>query len=433
MIARRVLVLLLLIAAIVAGFYLGNRYPILPIAKKRFQAEVERLRVPDKLVFPQTKDTARLFNGVSLLTSLVTSPGQLASIERGIPNNYLLDLKLNVAVPAAANSLPELTLTNAALPQVLPFLDTVLPTAQVSRFYHILYNYKLEHLRHALVNLEFLLSPTNFYDTNTVLELQHPTSKRRALLVQTRMEVDSDGSDADRWNFINTDPDPDFQPLTSYRWPRKNPEIQSVHIAPLQQRLNKLKSQVGSRLVKQTLLQKEIEAVQTQINQLTHYGALIGWADPFVVLPGFVRRDKSAYQAHLGDYVAVIVGSKIYPAIFGDVGPNYKMGEASLRIAKAINPNARAFKSPLSNLGVTLVVFPNTADNPIGPPDLEKIYTRVKTLLQEMGGIGVTAEVQHWDNIIPTPTPSPTPTPTPLPIPSFIPSPVLSPSPAPTA
>ena len=39
----------------------------------------------------------------------------------------------------------------------------------------------------------------------------------------------------------------------------------------------------------------------------------------------------------VGDYALVIFGDAIYPALVGDVGPNDKVGEASLRIAKELN------------------------------------------------------------------------------------------------
>ena len=44
----------------------------------------------------------------------------------------------------------------------------------------------------------------------------------------------------------------------------------------------------------------------------------------------------------VGDYAVVVFGDQIYPAIVGDVGPNDKVGEASLRIAQQINALATA-------------------------------------------------------------------------------------------
>ena len=110
----------------------------------------------------------------------------------------------------------------------------------------------------------------------------------------------------------------------------------------------------------------------------------------------------------------------------GDVGPGDKVGEASLRIAKEINPLATPYNRPVSDLKVTYLIFPGTADKPFGPPDLEKIRARCEKLVEEMGG--ATVALHQWENLIPTPTPTPSPTPTPEPSPSASPSPDESPT-----
>src|SRR5205823_13358818 len=90
-----------------------------------------------------------------------------------------------------------------------------------------------------------------------------------------------------------------------------------------------------------------------------------------------------------------------------------------LRIAKEINANATAYNRPVSDLKVTYLVFPDSAEKPWGPPDLEKLLAKCDGLVKEIGGAGV--PLHHWENIIP-PLPSPTPTPTPSPAPSASPS-----------
>ncbi|PYJ00333.1 MAG: hypothetical protein DMF00_08175 [Verrucomicrobia bacterium] len=96
----------------------------------------------------------------------------------------------------------------------------------------------------------------------------------------------------------------------------------------------------------------------------------------------------------------------------GDVGPNNKVGEASLRIAKQINALSTPYNRPVSDLKVTYVVFPATADKTVGPPDLEKLQAHCEALVKEIGGASV--PLHHWENIIaPSPTPSPTPAPSP--------------------
>jgi len=93
------------------------------------------------------------------------------------------------------------------------------------------------------------------------------------------------------------------------------------------------------------------------------------------------------------------------------------------------------YNRPVSDLKVTYLIFPGTADKPFGPPDLDKLQARCEALVKEIGGASV--PLHHWENIIPPP---PTPTPTPSPSPSLSPaqspspggSPAASPSPSPT-
>ena len=98
-----------------------------------------------------------------------------------------------------------------------------------------------------------------------------------------------------------------------------------------------------------------------------------------------------------------------FPAIVG-AGSLGQAGEASLRIAKEINSIATPNNRPVSDLKVTYLVFPGTAETPWGPPDLEKLQAKCEALVKEIGGAGV--PLHHWENIIP-PLPTPTPTPTP--------------------
>ncbi|MGH7936422.1 MAG: glycoside hydrolase family 75 protein, partial [Chthoniobacterales bacterium] len=147
---------------------------------------------------------------------------------------------------------------------------------------------------------------------------------------------------------------------------------------------------------------------------------------PYIVLPGIFAHAKDAGQ--VGDYAVVAVDDQIYPAIVGDVGPSDRVGEASLRIAKEINARSTAYNRPVSNLKVTYLIFPGTADKPFGPPDLDKIQARCEALVKEIGGASVS--LHHWENLIPPPaTPTPSPTPTPTITPTATPTPSPSPTP----
>jgi len=129
---------------------------------------------------------------------------------------------------------------------------------------------------------------------------------------------------------------------------------------------------------------------------------LIAEADPFIVIPLSMlgRRDETPFGPAIGDYAAVIHKGKIYPAMAGDAGPSFKVGEASLRMAKALNENAGVYNRPVSDLEVTYLVFPGSADEKRDAPDLEKWHARCEELLQQIGGIGRGYELHEWEDLI---------------------------------
>jgi len=159
--------------------------------------------------------------------------------------------------------------------------------------------------------------------------------------------------------------------------------------------------------------------LRAEVGTLKKFSFLIGATDPFIVVPGAFMHGRDPVKP--GDYALVVFGDSIYPAIVGDIGPNDKVGEASLRIAKEINTLSTPYNRPVSDLKVTYLIFPETADKPFGPPDLEKLQARCEALLKEIGGASV--PLHHWENIIP-----PSPTPSPVQSPSAAPSVTASPS-----
>ena len=173
-------------------------------------------------------------------------------------------------------------------------------------------------------------------------------------------------------------------------------------------------------------LRNAIAELRNEIGTLKKFSFLIGTTDPFIVVPGTFTHGPDPVK--VGDYALVVFGDAIYPVIVGDVGPNDKVGEASLRIAKELNALATAYNRPVSDLKVSYIIFPGTAEKPFGPPDLDKIHARCETLVKEIGGASV--PLHRWENIIPSPTPSPTPSPSPSP--SSTASGTPSPSPSPT-
>jgi hypothetical protein len=383
---------------------------------------------------PSTRlETAKLFNGFSIRSSVTTSEGESAAIERRLPEAYELDLEVKIQVPKAASSLEELEVASPLIGANLPGLKEMLPAAKISDFYHGLYRLKVDAVGRNVGRLDELLSRHNFFDCNTILEISDPRSARKALLIQADMDVNADGSDADRYADIDGSPT-FYQPFTSYRWAKKT-EKPNQFLAGKEAKLRELQSDFDAKATppeRKKVLKEQIDQLRREISDLKKYSFLVSKMDPFVVLPGFMLRQANhPFLPRLGDYVLVIYGGKFYPAIVGDVGPSYKMGEGSIRLCAQLDPNSTAYHRPVSDLSVTYLVFPGSADQPFGPPDVKKMRQRCESLLNEIGGYG--GELWEWDQVSSPASPSPTSTPlgegsaTPSGTP---PSPTASPSPA---
>jgi hypothetical protein len=377
-------------------------------------------------------DTGKLFNGITLHSTIETLPGADASTERVEPDSYVLDLRLQARVPSPNKTIEELAKVSPQLPGLLPGLAGMLGPDPVSPLYAQLYDTKVRVLRENLARLDRLPSRHNFFDCQTVLQLEHPQSHRKALLVQADMDVDADGSDADRMPIGSGSP-ANFKPATSYRWPKAtsapNPYLPSME--------SKLKHAEDEYALKTTAperkreLRDAIAQLRAEVGTLKKFSFLIGATDPYIVIPGAFAHGNDAPK--VGDYALVIFADGVYPAIVGDVGPNDKAGEASLRIAKQINALATPYNRPVSDLKVTYLIFPGTAEKPFGPPDLEKLQAHCEALVKEIGGASV--PLHHWENIIPpppTPTPSPSLSPTATPTSSLSPTASTTPSASPT-
>jgi hypothetical protein len=368
--------------------------------------------LPETYVPYSHKDVAKLFNGFEIHSKVDTEAGSPAWLERKAPESYLLDLDVRVRVPQAAQTIEQIAQPDAQLPTLLPGLASLLGASKVSNFYHGLYQLKVDSLSRTLNRLDQLLSRHNFFDCNTILELTDPKTSRKALLIQSDMDVNADGSDADRSNDVDGS-STNFQPYTSYRWPKRS-DKPSQFITEREQKLKQAQAEFDQKNTppeRKKALKEQIEQLTREISDLKRYSFLISKADPFVVLPGFMlRQPNHPFLPKFGDYVVVVYGGKLYPAIVGDAGPSYKVGEASLRLASQIDAKANAYNRPSSDLNITYLVFPGSAESQPGPPDLPKMRDRCAELLNEIGGY--TGELWQWQDVLATPTPSPTPTPT---------------------
>jgi hypothetical protein len=369
-------------------------------------------------------DTGKLFNGITLHSTVETLSGADASTERTQPDSYVLDLRLQAHVPSANKTMEELAKVTPQLPTLLPGLASMLSGDPVSPLYAQLYDSKVRMLRENLARLDLLLSRHNFFDCQTVLQMQHPQTHRKALLLQADMDVDADGSDADRMP-VGTGAPANFKPSTSYRWPKKT-AAPNPYLAATEERLKRAEDEYALATTppaRKRDLRNAIAELRAEVGTLKKYSFLIGATDPFIVVPGSFTHASEPVKP--GDYALVVFGDSIYPAIVGDVGPNDKVGEASLRIAKQINALSNPYNRPVSDLKVTYIVFPGTAEKSVGPPDLEKLQARCEALVKEIGGASV--PLHHWENIIP-PSPSPSPSSSPSVTPSSLSTASVTPS-----
>ncbi len=366
---------------------------------------------------------AELFNGMTYRTRLETGEGGSATVERTMPDSYSAELIITIRVPKPVDTLTGLERANPGIAACLPGLAQMIPAGRVSNFYHELYRIKVDAVKGSADRLDDIVSRHNFYDCDTILELQHPETRRKVLLLQSEMDVVTDGTDPDRTLKIEGVTST-FQPFTSYRWPRRtktsNPfaESRRAKVAEIDRQLA-----AGVKDSEKAELTERRKTLRLEIADLERFSFLVGRGDPFIVLPGFIyRASNHPFHPKLGDYAVVVHAGTLYPAIFGDTGPSHKTGEASLFISRSINPKANAAYRPLSNLEATYLVFPGSADPSPGPPNLDRWRARCEALLNEIGGYR--GSLHKWESPF---QPPPTPTPSPTPVPSAVPSPTLPP------
>jgi hypothetical protein len=377
-------------------------------------------------------ETGMLFNGLQYQWKVETQPGETAARDRKKDDAYRLELNLKIRLPRPATTLEDVKVVNTRLPELLPSLPVLLQTAQVSPDFAKLYDLKQDWLKERLEKIEQILSRHNFYDCDTILKLKHPETGRRALLVQGDMDVNVDGSDGDR----NVEVDGSgqfFQPQTSYRWP-KTTDRPNPFIKKYEERITESEAELAKPDTKEARrgeLRERIAKSKLQIADLKSASFLVSKTDPTIVLPGFMLRGSGPDAPKIGDYAVVIHEDKMYPAIVGDAGPSYKVGEASLRLCNEIRDTGTPLARPVSDLTVTYLVFPGSADEKRSAPDLAKWHARCAELLAEMGV--PEAPLHQWEDLVP-PWPTPTPSPTPsseaeaVPANSSAPAPTASPS-----
>lgn len=104
---------------------------------------------------------------------------------------------------------------------------------------------------------------------------------------------------------------------------------------------------------------------------------------PYMVIPASL---KNATNAQLGDYAAIIntVTGKITYGVFADVGPEGKIGEASMKAAEEVGVNNNPKTGGTHSKEIIYIVFPGSSDG--FPKSVPQIHSKGKSLLDNWGG-----------------------------------------------
>ena len=360
------------------------------------------------------RDVRKLRSGIPFKTEVKMETGAIASRERVDDESYTASYQLTLHVPTAARTMAELQGSNPDLSKILPGLPALIAKAEVSGWFATLYQNKMTRVRRDASLLNELLSKHNVYDCETILQFR-TAGERPVFFLQAEMDVVSDGSDGDRLpvmpeEIVNSS---NYQPYTSYGWPKKS-QTPNPMVAGWEKRLataEKELAEKGTAAERKTALKKQIADLKRGIADLKNRSFLIAEYDPFIVIPVNLLTSYDPFSPKIGDYAVVIHGTKLYPAIVGDGGPAFKVGEASLRMARELNPKASPFSRPVSDLKVSYVIFPGSHDAQHGPPDYANWRLRCHELLAELGGVGEGYALHEWQDLLPKPTPPEIPLP----------------------
>jgi len=369
--------------------------------------EVEVLPpMPSSFVPYRRVDVATLWNEIPVSTSVVASEGENAALERERDEAYEIEMRVNVTVPRPNRTLEELASINEHLPKMLKDLERLVEGAEVSPFFHHLYEIKLRRLQENVTRLNAIPSRHNFFDLETVLQMSHPETGQKVLFVQSEMDVVTDGSDGDRWpeldDYISMSQF--YQPFTSYGWAKRSSTPNPL-LSRWEDQLKEYEDEFaipGLTIERNRYLRAQIEKLTAEIADMKARSYLIAEADPFFVIPlSFLgRRDENEFGPAIGDFGVIVYEDKLYPAIAGDAGPTWKFGEASLFVARELSERASPYNRPVSDLEVTYLIFPGSADERRGPPDLERWHARCEELLEGIGGLAEGYELHRWEDLI---------------------------------
>lgn len=371
-------------------------------------AEASKPVVPEELELGTVTDVRKLRSGIPFKSEVTLEKGGIASREREDEGSYTATYQLSLRVPTAARTLSELETTSPELSKMLPGIPALLEKATVSGWFNQLYQNKTLRVRRDANSLNELLTKHNVYDCETILHLESPVG-RKVFFIQAEMDVVSDGSDGDRLpvmpeEIVNST---HYQPFTSYGWPKQT-STPNPMVAGWEERIRAGERELAAPATpaaRKSWLRERIDYLKRGVADLKGRSFLVAEYDPFVVVPVDILTSKDPFAPKAGDYAVVVYGNKLYPAIVGDGGPSFKVGESSLRMAREVNPKASPYSRPVSDLKVSYVIFPGSRDARKGPPDYSKWRERCGELLAEIGGVGEGYGLHEWVDIFPKPEP----------------------------
>jgi len=411
----KVSVVLLSLAALIFAISLNNgkvRYLLLQWAKAFQPAQVnqsvepvitpensgsERRDEPPVLIEQEVfsakveLDMDHLSNGLDVKKAAYFVPpnedSPLASEARSSNDFYQLKVELEYDLPRPAVSMDELTSSNELLVEIFPWLNDRLTEARVAPYFSDLYQAKIERVKKNQENWRKLLTLHHAYDTQTILEVPSEDQEQGMLLIQSEMDVVSDGTDGDRLPTLGSIQDTShYQPFTSYGWLKTTDQA------------NPLLSEYERLLLHSTGDKKKY--YELAVKDMKRRSFLLGEYDPFIVLPVEYLRQSGDWAPSIGDYAIVVYEGLLLPAIVGDGGPSFKMGEASLRVAKQINEKATSYRRPTEHLEVTYLIFTKSATRPFRQPDYVLWEQECQKLIDKMGGLGEGYKLHSWEDLL---------------------------------
>ncbi|MGA0846600.1 MAG: glycoside hydrolase family 75 protein, partial [Luteolibacter sp.] len=303
-------------------------------------AEAARREADYKPQLGSVTDVRKLRSGIPLTTEVSVVSGSAASLERVDEASYTARYQLSLRRPTAARALEDLEKNTPQLGKILPGIAPILEQAEVSRWFDELYDRKLTRIRRDAHTLNEVLTKHNFYDCETILHMRTPDGLP-IFFMQAEMDVVSDGSDGDRLpempdSIVNST---HYQPFTSYGW-KKRGKSPNPMVAGWEKRMQNARNELAdpkTSAERKAWLQDRMGYLKRGIADLKARSFLIAEYDPFIVIPVNLLTSKHPHAPNVGDYAVVIHDGQIFPSIVGDGGPTFKVGEASLRLAREIN------------------------------------------------------------------------------------------------